>query len=661
MRAHKARQILIALCVATLAVAAVPAQFGPPPPGSGQTAQAAQVSGTGAISGVVIDGTTKQPIAGAIVQISGGARGAAPQPRIITDSKGRFVFKGLTAFPLYDFTVTTPGYVTSQTRVGDTSDRIPLADGEWISDLVLTMWRLSSISGTIVDEKGEPVVGVNVRALARLPSAGTQHLAAGPITKTDDRGIYRLAGLRPGNYVVMVPSVQAAVPITTPATVIGGGLRALLPSEATPGRGASIANGMGINVGDSRLVIGNAATPPPLGARPQAYPVMFSPGVRSATRAPSIDLAYGEERQGVDFALQPVLAASVSGRVVGPPDARAGFTLRLLVEGAEELGLGHEQATALAAADGSFSFLNVPAGTYTLEAKRAFGELTLGGTGGQALPGTPGLVSASGYVSQVTSSAVGASVMVRQSTGDERYWARQRIEVTAAGASNVTVTLQPTVSVSGRVQFDGPPRQIQVQLLVIEPVDGEGSKGVSRLPLPGLSQGPPAAPDEFAFHGLTDGEYFLRYYWPGMVAKSIMANGIDYADRPFDVSGGDLRGVVVTVTDKLASLSGIVRDRAGAAQSSAAVIAFPADRTMWSRYGFSPPRIKSTLASKQGTYVLQGLPQGEYLVVAVTASQRDAWQDSRFFPAVAGQAARASVDWGATQAVNLTMTDVVLR
>jgi hypothetical protein len=175
---------------------------------------------------------------------------------------------------------------------------------------------------------------------------------------------------------------------------------------------------------------------------------------------------------------------------------------------------------------------------------------------------------------------------------------------------------------------------------------------------------PTGGADEFSFSGLTDGQYFLRYNMPvttSVVAKSIMANGVDYLDRPFDAAGGDLTNVVVTVTDKVATLMGTVRDRRGATVADAAVIAFPADSSMWTNYGFSPPRIRSTLASKQGTYRIQGLPQGEYLVVAVNGSQRDAWQDSRFFPAAAGQAARTSVDWGATQTVNVTATEVTVR
>ena len=63
--------------------------------------------------------------------------------------------------------------------------------------------------------------------------------------------------------------------------------------------------------------------------------------------------------------------------------------------GSEQLGFGSEAATTVVERDGSFTFLNVPAGEYTLLAQAVFGEFT-SGNGEVALPDAPGSQPMSG-------------------------------------------------------------------------------------------------------------------------------------------------------------------------------------------------------------------------------------------------------------------------
>ena len=163
--------------------------------------------------------------------------------------------------------------------------------------------------------------------------------------------------------------------------------------------------------------------------------------------------------------------------------------------------------------------------------------------------------------------------------------------------------------------------------------------------------------------GLKDGEYFLRAGLPNtFIVKSIVAGGVDHSDRSFDASSGaDIPDVIVTRPDKVASLAGAVRDRQGAPVTQGVVIVFPADSTLWTRFGLSPRRIKATAFYGSTGYKLTGLPAGEYFVVAVDASMLDAWKDSRFFAAAVGSAARVSLDWGQARRQDVVVSNVVIK
>jgi hypothetical protein len=171
-------------------------------------------------------------LTGVIVSLPGGG---APRRRTISDSKGRFVFAGLAAAERYSLEGEKPGYVAAAlARRGplfSSGTRVALANGEWIADANFPMLRLGAINGAAVDERGEPVLNVPVRILTRVPLAGGMRLASGPSARTDDRGVYWIAGLMAGSCFVAVLSVQSVVPPSTAPGVAAG----LSPLEVTLG------------------------------------------------------------------------------------------------------------------------------------------------------------------------------------------------------------------------------------------------------------------------------------------------------------------------------------------------------------------------------------------------------------------------------------------
>lgn len=150
----------------------------------------------GVIDGRVVN-ESGQAMAGATVFVRAvNSSGAARQTT--SDMEGNFRMTGLEP-ALYTVSATAPAYtMVSSTdlftpvyyRLGDTV-RIELVRG-------------GAITGTVTNSLGEPVVAVRVRAtmIRDARSEGPKLAYISSEQSTDDRGIYRIYGLRPGTYIV---------------------------------------------------------------------------------------------------------------------------------------------------------------------------------------------------------------------------------------------------------------------------------------------------------------------------------------------------------------------------------------------------------------------------------------------------------------------------
>jgi hypothetical protein len=632
--------------------------------GSPAPAEAPRRTGTSAISGVVRDGSSGRPVAGAVVTLSTSPRSRTPAiDRMATDGAGRFVFTGLAAGDDYYVHAGRMGYFDG----GYGRDRpsqealaqILVGEGQWFSRADVQLWKPGAIAGTVVDEAGEPVVGVPIRALPLIKLAGVEHVAAGIITTTDDRGAYRLTGLVPGRYLVQVPSVQAAVPAGLSPYEVIGMTAEQYANAARLGREPPLPATMPVDRSHA-LAFGQYVTPPISGGTiGRAYPPAFYPGVRAVADAVAVEPRHGEDLTGIDLRLQPEATARVSGRVVGPPDQIAGLVLRLVPPGSEGLAHGGEAATTLVGNDGAFAFLNVPLGAYTLVAARSVMQYHFVPSGSNldaTLPEPPGFNRSRMGAGDIPSAPRGVGYAYAALGGDDRSWAHVPVAVDAGGIDNLIVELVPTVAVRGRVVWEsgepdpptftrmtpsGPVRgRAEALPVYADPADGNPALGMPRGEYT-------IATNEFIVEGLKVGTYLLRIVGAPIV-KSVVWNGRDHSERGFDASEGhDFDGVVVTVTDRTATLAGTVRREDGATASGATVLAFPADRARWARFGFAPARLRAVTADSSGRYSL-GVPAGEYFVVAVDAVPVDGWQDSAYLARAAIGANPIRVDWNET-------------
>jgi protocatechuate 3,4-dioxygenase beta subunit len=149
-----------------------------------------------------VTGASGEPLACARVSIMNSD---VLMPAVFTDPQGRYSIEGLPAGPVI-LEARKLGYISlqyGQRRPSDAETTITLQQQELRSGVDIVLPRGSMVSGTVVDEHGEPVEGISISAfqLGRLESWTTVRSSTLPRT-TDDRGHYRLTGLDPGTYLV---------------------------------------------------------------------------------------------------------------------------------------------------------------------------------------------------------------------------------------------------------------------------------------------------------------------------------------------------------------------------------------------------------------------------------------------------------------------------
>jgi hypothetical protein len=382
----------------------------------------------------------------------------------------------------------------------------------------------------------------------------------------------------------------------------------------------------------------------------------------------------------VDFQLRPVRTWSVAGRLDGPPEVIAGLPLRLVPVGCEDLGMGGEAATTLAASDGRFTFPNVPAGRYSLDARTSLMEYVYRPQGtaltSDSLPRTPGFTSNRGGGGTIMAAPPGTSYSYSASDRDATAWGRADVEVAGRDLTDVVVTMRRAVRLSGRIQIDRgttvdqqpDPRTVMpavagrpgvtppTAIVMAEPANGSASLG--------LLSGQVAPDNSFTVDGLLPGAYVLRVLLIGggggarpLSLRSVVWRGEDHTYVPFDASAGaNISDVVVTFVETTQKITGSVSNMPPGGGGTT-VIAFPVDRARWTNYGFQPSLLRSTTAGGDGRFELT-LPGGDFYLVALGADRADGWQDPAFLDIAARSATRVSLEWGETTSQTLPFSEV---
>ena len=255
--------------------------------------QAAQLTGT------VTNALTGLPVARAHVSLRGEKNFGA-----VTNGEGKYSISGVPA----------GNYRVGAERVGFTTENRSGAGGVELhigdNSFDVKLFPLGGIGGRVVDADGEPVQLARVIASA---TDGDDHTAT-----TDDKGQYRIGGLRPGKYRIEV------IPESSPEEIRTDGSKQV------------------------------------------HYRSTYFPGVPSPAGSTGVKVAAGSEAAGIDVKLLTTALVKVSGKVLNTPKDASSVVVYVESDVTENES---ESSGVTCAPDGAFVVPGLEPGKYTLRAE----------------------------------------------------------------------------------------------------------------------------------------------------------------------------------------------------------------------------------------------------------------------------------------------------
>jgi protocatechuate 3,4-dioxygenase beta subunit len=564
--------------------------------------------GTSSITGRVLTADTGRPVKRARVAVTGAVAGGGRGGGVaMTDDQGRYSVADLAAGS-YSVSASKSGFVDAaygQRRPLQPGTPVQLTDGQAAANIDLRLTRGGVITGRIVDEDGEALARALVTVQRYQYVRGERQLTPAGGDQTDDRGQYRVFGLPPGDYFVSASANGLG-------QLLGRGLQQLAAGFVAQAAGG----GRGGRGGGPLAALGISDEPEATGYAPTYYP-----GVVSAPEAGKVPVGPGQEVGGIDFQIQLVPFATVSGIVSGAADDAAAVVLAPQDAAAGPLArLGGQMVTARVQADGTFSVGNVPPGRYVAIAR----------TGGRA--------------------------------GDPRI-GMQTIVVNGQNLGGVTLTLQSGVTLSGNitVESSGTPAPEDYSTFRIDAPDvnplpiGGGPGGRGGGPLGGAARAEKNG--SFQIGNLMPGPHYIRVSGGGVQGqgqqgqgqaqwsvKAINIAGQDVSDSFVELKPGqNVDNVTVVLTDRTTEISGTVRDARNAGAAGVYVIAFSTEPAHWRAQA---RRIQAVRTDQSGAYRIRNLAPGDYFLVATDDVEQGEWFDPAFLDGVRPGAERVTLNEG---------------
>ena len=397
------RRVIVAAAVVLAGMSPGIAQRVPAPVPPGQAgrgpnpAAPAAAKGTGLILGRVIEAAAKQPIPRAMVTLATHRSDLSSSERVPAASTGAFDAQGRIVAPsgvAASPTAPPPSDVSFRATVECTADGqfvfsdipaghfdlsarssgfggppviLDVGTGQRIGDASIVLTRAVTIGGRVLDEAGDPIVGVDVQVLPRRLAVNGDFDSRSDLLRTDDRGMYRLVDAAPGDYTALVTSsyVTSGNQMPDVLAVLGGGL-------STSGLASRLSATGSFHVGNAEIQpwgpLARLVPPPAPGARLRVYPSTFAPDAITPSAARIVSLPPGAEQLDVDIHPRLIETYRVSGRLSAPSGPVSHEIVRLIPDGGSTVTSVSGTTDPL----GRFTILGVFPGHYTIAADRAW-------------------------------------------------------------------------------------------------------------------------------------------------------------------------------------------------------------------------------------------------------------------------------------------------
>jgi protocatechuate 3,4-dioxygenase beta subunit len=170
----------------------------------GLFAQNAATKSRAAIEGLVIRDPDGQPVKKALIELIAENQAEAGDYTALTGLDGAFRIEGIVPGRYHLFAERT-GMLDAEKERGRTDGRIlTLTAGQELRDLQLRLQAAAVVRGRVTDEDGDPLPNAEVTVLRQTFVAGRKHWEQAGAERTNDLGEYRVANLAAGTFYVSV-------------------------------------------------------------------------------------------------------------------------------------------------------------------------------------------------------------------------------------------------------------------------------------------------------------------------------------------------------------------------------------------------------------------------------------------------------------------------
>ncbi|MBV8551042.1 MAG: carboxypeptidase regulatory-like domain-containing protein [Acidobacteriaceae bacterium] len=179
-----------------------------------------QAPATYTISGTVLEHATNRPLNNVLVGIAPVEHRAQPLAAV-TGADGRFLFTNLPRGKYSLGAQRRSGPIQLYQQHEQFSTAIAIGPGLDSENIVFPLQAFARISGTVLDEEGEPVSSAQVQLLRKAISNGAPEVIQSGSTSTSNSGAFHFAHLAPGTYFIAVTAHPWYA--QSPVTVYTGG------------------------------------------------------------------------------------------------------------------------------------------------------------------------------------------------------------------------------------------------------------------------------------------------------------------------------------------------------------------------------------------------------------------------------------------------------